>query len=149
MQHIEEVSNRITELTEYSREELNEMLFEGAYKFLDLIGCTGDNATLMASTPQFWNFWRKQWCEIDEAFLSKFKTRYIKEITSFLADGTPCLGVIEDPDTALLWSVRDRFDLRQWYDVYHACKMQNRYFNTTVIDVAYHRMIKDISKSRT
>lgn len=138
-QHVKKVQAHVSDLTGFDMDDLNKMLFEGAYKFLEMIGCTGDNATLMASTPQFWNYWRKQWCEIDEQFLNKYKTLHMPDVDY------SAIGVIEDPETNAMQTVRDYKALRMWYSAYHECKITNKCLNSTLVYSTFK--MKDLTKS--
>jgi hypothetical protein len=128
--HMQAIRKKIVDLTGYTHDEINTMFFEGAYSFLKLIGCNDETSTLMASTPQFWNYWQKQWCEIDEMFILK----YIE-----LQPSPECLqiGIIQDPENHVHYRVDNAKDLRKWYQMYHECKLSNRCLNSTLIYNAY------------
>jgi hypothetical protein len=58
-------------LTGYHEDDITRLKIEKAFDWLDMIGCTGDMQTQMASTKEFWNnFWLPEWHRLDVLFLN-------------------------------------------------------------------------------
>lgn len=64
---------RVREVTGLTADEISALQFELAFDWLELVGCTGEMQTQMASTPEFWaNFWRPEWHRLDVLFLRHY-----------------------------------------------------------------------------
>lgn len=59
----------VMDVTGLSEEEVNEMIFETAYLWLEQQGCNEAMQNNFASQPEFWGFWKKAWYEVDRLFL--------------------------------------------------------------------------------
>jgi hypothetical protein len=60
----------IKDITGLTADEQNAMMFEKAYDWLESIGCKGDDQTMIASTRQFWGFWKCEWHRLDLLFIN-------------------------------------------------------------------------------
>lgn len=73
----------VMDVTGISKQELDELKFNEAFKWLEHIGCDSFMQTNFASTPQFWGFWKKEWYKIDREFLTSYYKYYFGNALSW------------------------------------------------------------------
>jgi hypothetical protein len=66
---VADIRRRITAITGYTGDQLNEMIFDQAYEWLRYIGCNPAGVSAITATRQFWLFWKREWHAMDLAFI--------------------------------------------------------------------------------
>lgn len=68
---LQSTQKRVIELTGFSEEQINAMVFESAYEWLAYQGCDDHIQTQFASTKEFWGFWKLDiWHQGDLSFIA-------------------------------------------------------------------------------
>jgi len=86
MTHIELITQqmkatraRVRELTGLTNDALNEMIFEGAYAWLESIGSDAYGLEHLPKTAEFWGFWKQEWHTVDAAFVQHINFYQIEQ----------------------------------------------------------------------
>jgi hypothetical protein len=63
---------KVMQLTGYSEEQMNAMIFDVAIAYMKGMGMGEDWLTIWLKEPMFWGWWRQQWTLVDEVFWYKY-----------------------------------------------------------------------------
>ena len=66
------IRGKVMQLTGYTDEQMNAMIFELAVTYMKGMGMGEDWLTIWLKEPLFWAWWRQQWTLIDEVFWYKY-----------------------------------------------------------------------------
>lgn len=127
-------------LLQCTDEQLNHMLFEGAYEYLQHV-FRADSYGLehLPKTHEFWVWWRMEWNRIDTLFLQAISHKYSAEYPQWYC-------VIRDRDTDDLHAVHSVNGLRTWYITYHKATMGNKFINSSVVRAGAHHLINTLKE---
>lgn len=132
--------NELTRMLQCTDEQLNTMVFDGAYDYLqNIFGTDAYGLQHLPKTSEFWAWWRMEWNRIDALFLNAISHKYSAEYPQWYC-------VIRDRDTDYLHAVYNCNGLRTWYIAYHEASMSNRFLNSSVVRAGAHQMINSIKE---
>lgn len=115
---MEATTRQVMRITGHSEEYLGKHLFENGYAWLEFIGCDEYGFQNLPHTKEFWGFWKKEWHTMNQHFI-------------YAAERNLIYG-----------------DMKTWYEKYHEFTEDNRYLNSTLINAAYHQLVKELAVKR-
>lgn len=128
-QDMQQMRALIMEHCGYTEDELNELIFNTAYRYLeDVLALPAAAISAHTANADFWSWWQLEWNRIDKIFNN-----------NVYADPRPpyALCAVLDRENDILYAVYSAEQLRHMYEQYHEASMRNRHMNSAIVRTGF------------
>ena len=126
---------QIGALTAQSWEQINTVRFDTAYQFLaEVMGVDEHGLQQMPKTQLFWKWWMAEWLRVDERYMEALRMD-TKELSYYIVL----------PDRTQHTAHTEQRRLHFWMQA-HEASPSNYYMSAELIELGYHKLIKNLVK---